>query len=341
MNVKELFDKLPFGRLAGKVPALKPVAARATQIACGLVVLLVVIACSGKKDGGSASSGGDSSGGSSGGGTASASSSKSSSGKEAAETDFIYELNAAGDGVVITGYQKDAKGGDLVIPAKIEGYPVVAIKTKSFGSGEFGEEEFNGYKVGNRDLSHAEVAEKGLRPRLTSVVFPDSITEINYSGGWGIFDRCRALTSITFPKNLKVIPPYIFRGNFQLLTSVRWPETLEIIGERAFAGTGFTELVIPEGVKEIRDGAFRDCKNLKSVTIPESIEIIGTGAFASCSELTTVKIPSHPIEYLTYKYDKWEKEYHDDDIGAFSGNPKLTSIAVRKAIMDTGNPNKF
>ena len=41
-------------------------------------------------------------------------------------------------------------------------------------------------------------------------------------------------------------------------------------------------------VTSIRDGAFADCNNLKTVKLPDSIIAIGAGAFANCSQLTTV-----------------------------------------------------
>ena len=41
-------------------------------------------------------------------------------------------------------------------------------------------------------------------------------------------------------------------------------------------------------VTSIRDGAFAECKKLKTVKLPDSIISIGAGAFAHCSQLTTV-----------------------------------------------------
>ncbi len=41
-------------------------------------------------------------------------------------------------------------------------------------------------------------------------------------------------------------------------------------------------------VTSIRDGAFADCNELKTVKLPDSIIAIGAGAFANCSQLTTV-----------------------------------------------------
>ena len=54
--------------------------------------------------------------------------------------------------------------------------------------------------------------------------------------------------------------------------------------------------IIPEGIRQVSNGAFCDCINLSDVSIPESVTEIGTKAFQSCSSLTDIKLPSN----LTY-----------------------------------------
>ncbi|MDR1249983.1 MAG: leucine-rich repeat domain-containing protein [Treponema sp.] len=284
------------------------------MLAAALTFALVLAGCSKKDSGGESASGS--------GGSAKV----VTGGKEAKETDFIYELNKTGDGVIITGYQEDAAGGDVVIPAKIEGYLVVAV---IYGFGAGFEDGLSYYD--KRPLTAAEIKAKGLRPAITSIVFPDSITEIRPTQGnnWYFFNMNFHLKSIAFPKNLKAIPA-AFANNVSTLTAIKWPESLEEIGRvnsdgAVFSGAGFTELVIPEGVKTIGRAAFGDCKNLTSVTIPDSVETIGRGAFADCPVLATVNVSAHTIKYPS-----------SDFIGAFRGCPKLTGIAVRKAIQDTG-----
>lgn len=52
------------------------------------------------------------------------------------------------------------------------------------------------------------------------------------------------------------------------------------------------EVNIPDGVTEIADSAFFDCKQVTRVTIPNSVKRIGYYAFAHCSKLTDVDIPA-------------------------------------------------
>jgi hypothetical protein len=63
--------------------------------------------------------------------------------------------------------------------------------------------------------------------------------------------------------------------------------------------SSLTEVIIPEGVKEIRgwdmdiDGAFFGCTSLRYVSIPRSMKEIGDGAFDGCDNLTSVSVPRH------------------------------------------------
>ena len=57
-----------------------------------------------------------------------------------------------------------------------------------------------------------------------------------------------------------------------------------------------TEYEIPDGVLEISNGAFRGCKNLKSVKIPDSVTKIGNEAFWRCYALESITIPAGVTE---------------------------------------------
>ena len=89
-------------------------------------------------------------------------------------------------------------------------------------------------------------------PRLKKCVIPTSVTRI----GYGAFDGCSGLTSVTIP------------------TSVTR------IGYGAFAGcSSLTSVTIPNSVTSIGDYAFDGCSSLTSVTIPTSVTSIGNDAF--------------------------------------------------------------
>ena len=51
-----------------------------------------------------------------------------------------------------------------------------------------------------------------------------------------------------------------------------------------------TDVIIPEGLTKISDGAFVSCTSLKTVVIPDGVTEIGEGAFASCTSLELVLV---------------------------------------------------
>ena len=105
-------------------------------------------------------------------------------GRAAPASDFTYDLTGDGKGVKIVGYT--GRGGAVVIPAKIEGYPVVEIKIES--------------------------------KRITSVVIPSSVKLIGMSS----FSDNNNLTSVTIQGTGVVLEPWAF-GSCINLTELKIP----------------------------------------------------------------------------------------------------------------------
>ena len=64
------------------------------------------------------------------------------------------------------------------------------------------------------------------------------------------------------------------------------------IGYGAFRDCrNLTSITIPNGVTSIDHRAFDGCRSLTSITIPDSVTSIGINAFDSCSSLTSITIP--------------------------------------------------
>lgn len=233
----------------------------------------------------------------------------SSGGKANPASDFQYDLNSTGDGIIIKKYI-GKNGGKVVIPSEIEGFPVKEIgwlrDIRGFSS--VFSEPTNEWIQKNPDRGFGGNSDS-RKTRITSIFIPDTVTLL----GSGSFSDCESLKEITLPKSL------------------------QIIDQGTFAGSGLTSIIIPEGVIEIRENAFLGCKNLVSVTIPESIVKIGSGAFQSCASLTEIKLPSHSIQYGQW----WDGRFEAKQMfGSFEQCPKL-SIATRQAITNSGYTGTF
>lgn len=85
---------------------------------------------------------------------------------------------------------------------------------------------------------------------------------------------------------------------------------LKRIGDNAFSECsmeGSPKLVIPEGVTELGQSAFSNCRGLREVVLPKSLKKIGNGCFSSCHSLKKVTIKSPDVRF----------EKGETDIGVF------------------------
>lgn len=132
--------------------------------------------------------------------------------------DYTYTL--AGGEATLTKYS--GSDTDIVIPAQIDGYPVVAIGRSMFSDDP-----------------------------ITSVVFPDSVRTINKNA----FKFCHYLTSVTFGEGLETIDDMAFYECIRLKTLVL-PPNLKSIGSQALVcASSLNYLFIPESVTTIeREG---------------------------------------------------------------------------------------
>lgn len=99
---------------------------------------------------------------------------------------------------------------------------------------------------------------------LTKVTIEAALEDINSMCG-----NCSALQDIQLPENLRVLSGFYGCYSLKELTI---PETVECIRESAFVGTKIESLMIPEGVKEIDEGAIYSNDYLKSIEVAEGNE---------------------------------------------------------------------
>ena len=60
---------------------------------------------------------------------------------------------------------------------------------------------------------------------------------------------------------------------------VIFPSSMKVIYERSFQSSGISCVKLNDGLKQIKYGAFSECRNLKSVYIPKSVNVIENYAF--------------------------------------------------------------
>lgn len=87
--------------------------------------------------------------------------------------------------------------------------------------------------------------------------------------------------------NVEFLGHRIFIG-CSTLESITIPATVKELDREAFYLTGFTELVIPEGVEKIGHQLVRDCHSLTSITIPSTVTNAGDNLFAECENLNVI-----------------------------------------------------
>jgi len=110
----------------------------------------------------------------------------------AAGEEYSFEL--CGDGYSITGYH--GNGGDVMLPERHEGKPVVAIGDRAFLRCE----DLTSVTIPNSMRSIGEWAFSSCYS-LTDIDIPDSVTEI---GDWA-FSCCCSLTSVSIPGSVTYI----------------------------------------------------------------------------------------------------------------------------------------
>lgn len=136
----------------------------------------------------------------------------------------------------------------------------------------------------------------GCSGQIEEIVFSEGRTEI---GQYALGEE--NLKSVTLPSTLKKVDKTAFRDvvnleNLYVPNLEKWLKLSEGIfgsekGTNLYAGGKLvTDLVVPDSITTIPEGAFYGLSSLKSVTIPNSVTDIGKNAFKYCKNLKKLTI---------------------------------------------------
>lgn len=196
---------------------------------------------------------------------------------------------------------------------------------------------------------------------LTSVVIPDNVQSISDHA----FYCCIHLTSVTIGKGVSYIGESAF-GGCDELTSVyisdleKWcvinhmPEgNGSYFGENPLSlakhfylnGEDVKDLIIPEGISSISNGAFYCFSGFTSLSLPESLISIGKCSFYACEGLTTLVIPNSVTTIGDEAFRGCEgllsvtigSNVNFIGNGAFSEDWRLYSIVIPNSVTFIGN----
>ncbi len=207
------------------------------------------------------------------------------------------------------------------------------------------------------ETNNVKVTSEELNNPSKRIVIPSTVTsgkinqkqktsEIAFNGTPNIPDEfCKGMDSlkkITLLSGVKTIGNNAFAGTG--ITELSLPESITSIGESAFAGTGIEEFSLPESVKTIGNTAFAGCDNLTEVVIPETVTNIGEGAFSDCENVEKVvwsdkltEIPKNTFKNCVSLKDINFGNVQSIGTSAFDTCTSLTSVNIPDSVTKIGD----
>lgn len=183
---------------------------------------------------------------------------------------------------------------DLVIPAELDGLPVVQLGKTAFANAEFLHSVTLPKSVSALGV-YAFVNCSGLTDYCVEDGNPyfesrDGVL-YGYDGKWlERYPLGRQPEEYTVPEGIIGVGDVAFATSTSLAV-INLPDSLEEIGAAAFSDCPkLLSITIPSGVTEVSDFMCNNCIHLKEVHLPETITRIGYAAFAA-TELSEFKIP--------------------------------------------------
>lgn len=248
--------------------------------------------------------------------------------RENPASDFSYTMTDDGKGVLIKKYIGSSP--KIIIPATIEGLPVLEVENLADLDHEYGDlywdNLWDDYRYHKNNVT------------ITHISFPDSVRYTGNSNKVAIsLEDYDALEYIKFPAGIETHPATSFGD--PLLDAVSGEQVLASSIPSVEGCDKLNKIIIPEGIKVLPN--FQDCKTLKSITLPSTVEIIPDSCFSGCTNLEEIIIPETitKIIFDTKTFDEyWGKETIYNSF-AFEGTH--LNLATQAKLKQLGYNGKF
>lgn len=153
-----------------------------------------------------------------------------------------------------------------------------AIANKAY----YGDDKLNSYEFEENITTIGDFS--FARTGLKSIEIPEGVTDI----GYGAFYHCEDLSTVLIPSTVTNIEPSAFDKTRMMENFMEYGS-----GDFFICGDGIllayrgkdSKITIPEGVKQIGPGVFKDHKGITEVSLPDSLWRICEDAFSGCNNL--------------------------------------------------------
>lgn len=199
--------------------------------------------------------------------------------------------------ITITGVRAK-KNGVITIPTTLRGIPVTRISAEAFYDNALLKDVTipgNIVSIGDRAFAKCR--------NLKNLTFLEGVRQID---GADAFQWCTSLHTVTIPKSLNYFRCRTFRDCFNIkrvsvdsveaYLSIRFGtgSATPLCCTKACLYTNnvrIADLVIPNGIKEIKNCSFCGANGMRRIFIPESVTTIGSWSF-TCDPTTCITISS-------------------------------------------------
>lgn len=190
-------------------------------------------------------------------------------------SEYSYSVIPDMSGICITSVKNTESIVD--IPSVIDGIDVVEIGENAF----YGNCNIEYITVPSSVKTIKQGAFHGIHS-LREVRFSEGLRNLGECDkkGFGVFLGCNNIKKVKLPDSLEVIGDKCFSG-CEELCEISLGSGLIKIGAYAFERTSINNLVLPENVRSISEGAFLDSR-LKEIKLNNGIKEIGAEAFSGC-----------------------------------------------------------